>query len=148
MNKILTIKDHRTLNSVDYLNPSNYLLSIGQLVYHINVDKKVYKPIYKSDDLCGKVSTIVHHAKLGKITICGGNNQLTVFQTNSDGNIDLSTPKKNVYIDPIIQNELKSLKIMSLVSSRAHPNHFGLISEIKDLAGGETVSPGIGNQHS
>jgi hypothetical protein len=28
---------------------------------------------------------------------------------------------------------MKSLKILSLVSSRAHPNHFGLISEIKDL---------------
>lgn len=74
MKKIMTIKDHRLLNSVDYLDPSNYLLSIGQLVYHIDVDKKIYKPIYKSDDLCGKVSTIVHHSKLGKITICGGNN--------------------------------------------------------------------------
>lgn len=70
---------------------------------------------------------------------------MTVFQTNSDGNIDLSTPKKNVYIDPIIMNEMKSLKILSLVSSRAHPNHFGLISEIEDLNQGESRSSGIGN---
>jgi hypothetical protein len=29
MKKIMTIQDHRLLNSVDYLDPSNYLLSIG-----------------------------------------------------------------------------------------------------------------------
>lgn len=109
------------------------MLSIGQLVYHVDVQKKVYKPIYKSDDFCGKVSTIVHHSKLDKITVCGGDNQITVFQTNLQSSIDLSTPKQNVWIDPIIQNELKSMKILSLVSSKLHPNHFGLISEIITL---------------
>ena len=29
MIKVLTLKDHRLLNSVNYLDPSNYLLSIG-----------------------------------------------------------------------------------------------------------------------
>ena len=114
-------------------------------MYHIDVDRKNYKPIYKSEDLCGEVKTIVHHSKLGKITICGGNKQLSVFQTDHKGEIDLSTPKKNVYIDPIISNELKSMKIMSLVSSRAHPNHFGLVTEIKDIGVDESISQGIGS---
>ena len=129
----MTLKDHRLLTGVEYLDNNNYLLAIGQLVYHVKLDVKVYEPIYRSDDLCGKVSTLMIHNKLGKMMICGGQSQLTVFTSDSNGYIDLSQPRSNVFIDSMSQNELKNIKIMNLVSGRMHPNHFALVSEIQDV---------------
>lgn len=68
----MTLKDHRLLTGVEYIDNNNYLLAIGQLIYQVKLDVKVYEPIYKSDDLCGKISTIMVHNKLGKMMICGG----------------------------------------------------------------------------
>lgn len=148
--EFLKIRDHRKLDSVQFLDNKNYLLNVGELIYHLDVQKKRYKPIYKSDDLCGKVSTVVHHSTLGKLTVCGGNKRLSIFDTDfQNDKIDFSIPNKNVHIDEIINNEFKTLNIGSLVSSKSHPNHFGLVSEIivdsvsqqsKNQGGGTTIS--------
>jgi hypothetical protein len=81
----MTIKDHRLLTNVEYIDNNNYLLGIGQLVYHVKLDAKIYEPIYKSDDLCGKVSVMLVHNKLGKMMICGGMHQLSVFMADEKG---------------------------------------------------------------
>lgn len=145
----LELRDHRKLESVRFLDINNYLLEVGELIYHLDVQKKKYIPIYKSEDLCGKVSTIVHHSILGKLTVCGGNERLSIFETDFESeNIDFSVPNKNVYIDEIISNEFKTLQIASLISTRTHPNHFGLVSKIIEEAVSKPNSNGDGGKNS
>ena len=128
----MTLYDNRMVTTVQEVSNDKYLLHIEGLLYELYILNQTMNPLFKSNDLCGEVSTPIDHNELGPLTICGGNGLITIFAstTTEKNKIDLSSPIDNMRINPSLVQSIKQESIDSLFGSVMLENRFGTLSKI------------------
>lgn len=134
---VLTIFDNRRITNIRVMTASELILNIEGLMYNLNLITMTCDPVFKSNDFCGDVQATFNHVELGKITVCGGKDEITLFPVNPlKGKIDLSYPIKSYSIDNVLKSSMKREGIMALVTTTEWTNRFALITKIiKEIEG-------------
>jgi hypothetical protein len=147
--KHMTLYDNRYVTSLQEINNDRYLIHIEGLLYDLNLLNNTIDPVFKSNDLCGEVYTQVYHNEFGQLTVCGGNDRISIFKSNQeeDVKVDLSSPLTNFMINPSLAQALRTESIKSLFSSPDLNNRFGSMSRIM-TASSSSISSNLNSSSS